>query len=173
MPAFMRALRRAQSVLIVFGWVLSAAVTLHAQQPTPSISVTGSVTTPLTLTAEMLAQMPRSTATISNNGVDTQYEGVSLLEILKKAGVPAGEALRGKVLTTYVLTEAQDGYQVVFSLGELDPVLGDTAILVADKANGKPLFGENGAFRLVVPRDKRAARAVRMLTKIEVVQVRK
>jgi hypothetical protein len=30
-----------------------------------------------------------------------------------------GEALRGKVLTTYVLAEAQDRYQVIFSLGEL------------------------------------------------------
>jgi hypothetical protein len=51
--------------------------------------------------------------------------------------------------------------------------LGDTPILVADKANGKPLFGENGAFRLVSPKDKRGARSVRMLTKIEVVQARK
>jgi DMSO/TMAO reductase YedYZ molybdopterin-dependent catalytic subunit len=106
-------------------------------------------------------------------GIDTQYEGVWLHEILKKAGLPAGEALRGKMLTTYVLAEAQDGYQVVFSLGEVDPALGDTPILVADKANGKALFGENGGFRIVVPRDKRGARSVRMLTKIEVVQVRK
>jgi DMSO/TMAO reductase YedYZ molybdopterin-dependent catalytic subunit len=58
-------------------------------------------------------------------------------------------------------------------LGEVDPALGDTPILVADKANGKALFVENGAFRIVVPRDKRGARSVRMLTKIEVVQVRK
>src|SRR5262245_36822433 len=164
---------RAKSIVVLFSMLICATFTAHGQQPVPSISVTGSVTTALTLTAEMLAQMPRATATVSNNGIDTQYEGVWLREILKKAGVPADEALRGKTLTTYVLAEAQDGYQVVFSLGELDPALGDTPILVADKANGKPLFGENGAFRLVSPRDKRGARAVRMLTKIEVVQVRK
>jgi len=98
------------------------------------------------LTAESLAQMQRATATVSSGGIDTQYEGM---------------------LTTYVLAEAQDGYQVVFSLGEVDPALGDTPILVADKANGKALFGENGAFRIVIPRDKRGARSVRMLTKIE------
>jgi hypothetical protein len=46
-------------------------------------------------------------------------------------------------------------------------------ILVADKVNDKPLFGDNGAFRLVVPHDKRGARSVRMLTKIEIVQLRK
>jgi hypothetical protein len=79
--------------------------------------------------------------------------------------------LRFALASSY--SSAQDGYQVVFSLGEVDPALGDTPILVADKANGKALFGENGAFRIVVPRDKRGARSVRMLTKIEVVQVRK
>jgi len=164
---------RAQSIVGLCSFLIYAVATLHGQQSVPSISVKGSVTTPLTLTAEALAQMPRATATISNGGIDTQYEGVWLHEILKKAGLPSGEALRGKVLTTYVLAEAQDGYQVVFSLGELDPALGDTPILVADKANGKPLFGENGAFRIVSPHDKRGARSVRMLTKIEVVQVRK
>jgi DMSO/TMAO reductase YedYZ molybdopterin-dependent catalytic subunit len=169
----MSGLIRTKSIVVLFCLLMRATFMAYGQQPAPSISVTGSVTTPLTLTAEMLAQMPRATATISNNGIDMQYEGVWLRDILKKAGVPAGEALRGKTLTTYVLAEAQDGYQVVFSLGELDPALGDTPILVADKANGKPLFGENGTFRLVSSRDKRGARAVRMLTKIEVVQVRK
>jgi DMSO/TMAO reductase YedYZ molybdopterin-dependent catalytic subunit len=164
---------RVQSIPISFSLLIFVVVTLHGQQSVPSISVTGSVTTPLMLTAESLAQMQRATATVSSGGIDTQYEGVWLHEILKKAGLPAGEALRGKMLTTYVLAEAQDGYQVVFSLGEVDPALGDTPILVADKANGKALFGENGAFRIVVPRDKRGARSVRMLTKIEVVQVRK
>jgi hypothetical protein len=36
----------------------------------------------------------------------------------------------------------------------------------------KSLFGEDGAFRLVVPKDKRGARSIRMLTKLEVVQLR-
>jgi DMSO/TMAO reductase YedYZ molybdopterin-dependent catalytic subunit len=164
---------RLKSIVIILTLLVGAVAGLGAQQAAPSISVTGSVSTPLTLTVEALGQMPRATATISAAGIETQYEGVWLREILKKAGVPDGEELRGKALTTYVLAEAQDGYQVVFSLGELDPALGDMPILVADKANGKPLFGENGAFRLVSPRDKRGARSVRMLTKIEVVQVRK
>jgi hypothetical protein len=69
-----------------------------------------------------------------------------------------------------VLAEAQDGYQVLFSLGELDPSFIDDEILLADTANGKPLFGALGQFRLVVPKDEPAARSVRMLTKLEVVQ---
>ena len=72
-----------------------------------------------------------------------------------------------------MMAEAQDGYQVIFSIGELDPGMTDTQILLADKANDKPLFGENGAFRLVIPKDKRGARSVRMLTKLEIIQLRK
>ena len=72
--------------------------------------------------------------------METVYEGVWLHEVLKRAGVPQGSELRGNALTTYVLAEAQDGYQVVFSL---------------------------------VPKDKPGARSVRMLTRLDVVQLRK
>src|SRR5262245_37533987 len=159
---------------IAIGVLLSYTVAAaEVQQSAASVAVTGSVATPLTLTAAELAQMPRATVTTNNGGIETRYEGVWLHEILKKAGVPLGEQLRGKALTTYVLAEAQDGYQVVFSLGELDPAFADNQILLADKANGKPLFGDDGAFRIVAAREKRAARSVRMLTKLEVVQLRK
>jgi DMSO/TMAO reductase YedYZ molybdopterin-dependent catalytic subunit len=150
-----------------------AASLLYGQDAQPSIQVTGAVKQPLTLTADDLAKMPRATVRTMNNGMETVYEGVWLHEILKKAGVPQGNELRGKALAGYVLAEAQDGYQVVFSLGELDPAFIDNEILLADTANGKPLFGAQGRFRLVVPKDKPGARSVRMLTRLEVVQVRK
>jgi Oxidoreductase molybdopterin binding domain len=157
---------------LLFGCLL-LSIAGHAQQSSPSITVTGTSAQPLLITAADLAQMPRATVTTTNGGIETRYEGVWLYEILKKAGVQLGEALRGKALTTYVLAEAQDGYQVVFSVGELDPALTEGQILLADKANDKPLFGDNGAFRIVAARDKRAARSVRMLTKLEIVQLRK
>jgi hypothetical protein len=83
--------------------------------------------------------------TTISGGIETRYEGVSLHEILRKAGVPLGEQLRGKALTTYIRAEAQDGYQVLFSIGELDPAFVDSEVLLADTANGKPLFGHDGA----------------------------
>jgi DMSO/TMAO reductase YedYZ molybdopterin-dependent catalytic subunit len=144
-----------------------------AQTPAPTIQVTGAVKQPLTLTADDLAKMPRSTVKTSHQGIETVYEGVLLHEILTRAGAAQGETLRGKALASYVLAEAQDGYQVVFSLAELDPAFIDQEILLADTANGKPLFGEQGRFRLIVPKDKPGARSIRMLTKLEVVQVRK
>ena len=150
-----------------------AAGLLAAEEAQPSLQVTGAVQQPLTLTADDLAKMPRASVKTMNNGMETVYEGVWLHEVLKRAGVPQGPALRGKALAGYVLAEAQDGYQVVFSLGELDPAFIDNEILLADTANGKPLFGAQGRFRLVVPKDKPGARSVRMLTKLEVVQLRK
>lgn len=153
--------------------VLFASLGLCAQEPAPAFQVTGAVKQPLSLTAADLAKMPRASVKTSSNGMETVYEGVWLHEVLKRAGAPQGETLRGKALAGYVLAEAQDGYQVVFSLGELDPSFIDNEILLADKANGQPLFGSQGNFRLVVPKDKPGARSVRMLTKIEVVQLRK
>jgi DMSO/TMAO reductase YedYZ molybdopterin-dependent catalytic subunit len=155
-------------VLAVF-----AAWLLAAQEAPTSIQVTGAVKQALALTADDLAKMPRASVRTTNNGMGTVYEGVWLHEVLKKAGVPQGSELRGKALSSYVLAQAQDGYQVLFSLGELDPAFIDNEILLVDTANGKPLFGAQGRFRLVVPKDKPGARSVRMLTKLEVVQLRK
>ena len=149
------------------------AVGLLRAQDATTIQVTGAVKQALTLSADDLAKMPRATVKTTSGGMETVYDGVWLHEVLKKAGVPLGGELRGKALSSYVIAEAQDGYQVVFSLGELDPSFIDNEILLADTANGKPLFGAQGRFRLVVPKDKPGARSVRMLSKIEVVQVRK
>src|SRR5262245_12622216 len=155
---------------ILFLFALSV---LQAQDATPTIQVTGAVKQSLTLSADDLAKMPRASVRTTSNGMETTYEGVWLHEVLKRAGVPQGSELRGKALASYVLAEAQDGYQVVFSLGELDPAFIDNEILLADTANGKPLFGAQGRFRLVAPKDKPGARSVRMLTKVEIVQLRK
>ena len=144
-----------------------------AQEAPATVQITGAVKQPLTLTADDLAKMPQASVKISSNGLETTYEGVWLHEILKRAGVPAGSALRGKALTTYLLVEAKDGYQVLFSLAEIDPAFTENQVLLADKADGKPLVGSQGPFRLVAVKDKPGARSVRMVSKIEVVQLRK
>lgn len=149
-------------------YVLFAA-TLAAQ----TVQVAGDVKQPLTLSLAELAKLPRASVKTSSHGVETQYEGVLLHEILKQAGVPNGKELRGKALSTYIVATATDGYQVLFSLAELDPSFLPSGVLLADTANGKPLSGAQGRFRLVAPKDGPGARSIRMLAKIEVVQVRK
>jgi DMSO/TMAO reductase YedYZ molybdopterin-dependent catalytic subunit len=146
---------------------------MWSQDAAPGIQVTGAVSKPLTLTAADLAKMPRATVKTKSEGLEVSYEGVWLHEILKSAGAPSGTDLRGKALATYVTAEAKDGYQAVFSLAELDPVFTENQVLLADSADGKPLVGAQGPFRLVAPKDKRGARSVRMLTRLDVVQLRK
>jgi DMSO/TMAO reductase YedYZ molybdopterin-dependent catalytic subunit len=163
--------------MILRNVLLSAicAALVCAQPPAPAqIKVTGDIASPLTLTADDLAKMPRDTVTIPDpSGNKIVYEGVQLRELLHKAGTPEGKDLRRKALTTYVLAKARDGYAVVFTLGEVSPEFGNQSILVADKRDGKPLPGNQGPFRLVCPNDKEGARSVRMLEAIEVVRLNK
>jgi DMSO/TMAO reductase YedYZ molybdopterin-dependent catalytic subunit len=151
---------------------LITAGLLLAQDSQPTVQVTGAVKQALTLSADDLVKMPRASVRTANGGTEI-YDGVWLHEVLKEAVVPLGGDLRGKALTNYVLAEAQDGYKVVFSLAELDPSFIDNEVLLADTANGKPLSGAQGRFRLVVPKEKHGARSVHMLSKLEIVQVRK
>jgi hypothetical protein len=88
--------------------ILSSALAAVARQASPSISVSGDVKQPLTLTAVDLAAMPRAKAVTDNNGVQTMYKGVWLSDVLKKAGVPLGPGLGGAALAGYVLASASE-----------------------------------------------------------------
>ncbi|MGO4881465.1 MAG: molybdopterin-dependent oxidoreductase [Bryobacteraceae bacterium] len=156
---------------VLCGAVLAAQT---APEATVKLTVDGDVATPITLTAAELAKMPRESAMLSEpDGSKVAYEGVPLVEILKKAGVPFGKEMRGKALAGYLLAEAHDGYQVVFSLGELDPDIAGTHVLVADRHEGQSLTAQQGPIRLVVSTDKRPARSVRMLERLHIVRLRK
>lgn len=152
--------------------LLPAAPKLRSQTtPAPAeLRIAGDVSTPLVLTVADLKKMPRKTLSVVNphDKKTENYEGVLLEEILRKAGVPQGEHLRGSSLAIYVIAEASDGYRVVFSLAELDSGILDSEIIVADTMDGAPLAAPLGPFRLVAPHEKRPARWVRMLTSITV-----
>jgi DMSO/TMAO reductase YedYZ molybdopterin-dependent catalytic subunit len=162
----MKKIQRLASVSLVCCGVLFA-------QTEAALTIDGDIPQPLTLTKADLAKMPRTTVTLSDQGTDTVYEGVLLYDVLKRAGAPLDKQLMGKALATYVLAEARDGYQVVYALAEIDPAFTDNQILVADTANGKPLFQYQGPFRLVLPHEKKGARSIRMLEKLTVVRLRK
>jgi len=118
--------------------------------------------------------MPREKVILPDpDGTKVEYEGVALREILKKAGAPLDSQLRGSALTTYVLASAHDGYQVAFTLGEIDAALGNAKILVVDKRDGKALPERQGPYRLVCPDDRTGARSVRTLETLELVRLKK
>jgi hypothetical protein len=89
-----------------------------------------------------------------------------------KAGAPTGKQPKGKALASYVPASAQDGYQVTFSLAELDLEIRDSTVLVADQREGQVLAEQAGPLRIVAVTDKKPARSLRMLTSLEVVLLR-
>ena len=117
--------------------------------------------------------MPRTRLDVKDEGRTVVYEGVLVGEILKRAGSPVGPEMRGGAVASYVVASASDGYQVVFSLAELDPGFTSNDIIVADTLDGKPLFAYQGPLRIIAPKDSRAARSVRMLQRLEVVRLKK
>lgn len=125
---------------------------------------------PLTFNESALASLPRRSITAgAHDEKPSRWEGVALVELLRRAGAPLDKQLRGRAMSEFVRVTATDGYQVVFSLAELDPAFGDRNVLVVDRQNGHPLTGKDGPLRLVVAGDKRPARWVREVETIEVV----
>jgi DMSO/TMAO reductase YedYZ molybdopterin-dependent catalytic subunit len=164
-------------------FALSAPSIFFGQQASPStendaaaveLRVTGSVSAPLALSMANLKKMPRKTLKVVNPHEKNAevYEGVPIQELLRRAGVPQGDGLRGAAMASYVLAEAADGYRVVFSLAELDSDLVDAEVIVADTLDGAPLGPKQGPFKIVAPHEKRPSRWVRMLRSLTVVRVR-
>ncbi|MGB6160881.1 MAG: carboxypeptidase regulatory-like domain-containing protein [Acidobacteriaceae bacterium] len=120
-------------------------------------------------TAATLKEYPHQTVTIFDHHTNAKetYSGVPLMELLAHLGVPHGKELMGKALGNYVVATGSDGYKSVVALGEIDPEFHPGMVLVADTMDGKPL-GKAGPFRLVVSEDKRPARSVRNLVRVEV-----
>src|SRR5262249_24414960 len=88
------------------------------------------------------------TATNAHEKKTSTYSVVPLRDLLKEAGMPSGENLRGKALATCVVVTASDGYQVTFSIAELDEGIGNLQVWIADNEDGKPLAQTAGPLRL-------------------------
>ena len=124
------------------------------------VKVSGEVTKPLTLNMADLAKMNKATVTLTDrDGKDHSYSGVPVLDLLNSAGVTTGKQLRGENLTKYVLVKCADGYEVLFSLAELDTAFTNKMIILATESEGQPLPAGKGPFRLVVPGEGRPARS--------------
>jgi hypothetical protein len=135
------------------------------------LKVGGAVPTPLTLTADDLAKMPRATATTTSDGNTNTYEGVLLYDILVKAGWQFGHVMGTRAAPACILLTGKDGFQAVFSLAEIDPQFSGVKVLVADKLDGRPLPDKYKPFRVISPNDKMRARSIYSLVKVDVVKL--
>ncbi|HYR77307.1 MAG TPA: molybdopterin-dependent oxidoreductase [Pyrinomonadaceae bacterium] len=171
-----------QGVCLVALWILCGlAISISAQKvaapPAASdvlLTVSGEVPTPLKLTRADLDKFVRQRVRAKDHdGKEYDYEGVALGDILQKAGVKFGDALRGKALATYLLVEATDGYQAVYALPELDPPTTDRLILLADRQDGAAFPANVGPLKIIARGDKTHARWVRQVKSLTIVQAPK
>ena len=119
-------------------------------------------------TPARLAALPHKTVTVHNEHTkaDETYSGVQLIDLLTPLGVT--DKPRGKDFRLYVVAAGSDGYEVVYSIGEITPDVSNATVIVADTENGKAI-ADDGPLKLVATGEKRPARWVRNLVAIRVI----
>jgi DMSO/TMAO reductase YedYZ molybdopterin-dependent catalytic subunit len=145
---------------------------LTAAQPSAGqiLTVEGEVTKRLDLNPSDLKNFPFTEVMAKDrSGNLLIFKGTLLATILDSAGVTMGKDLRGGNLVKYVLITGADGYQVTFSLPEIDPEFTANTVLLATHANGELLPKAEGPFRLIAPQDKQQSRWVRQISSIKIV----
>lgn len=155
-------------------WLLAgtapAAFALDASTSPASATLSGDGLSSTVLTRETLSVMPTvsmDVAFMTAKGEEKgRFEGVSLWEVLKKAGILNGAGHHDELRRAFLVT-GRDGYAILFSVGEIEPDFGATPAMIALKRDGEPLPPEDG-LRLIVPGDTRGARNVKDVVTIEV-----
>lgn len=163
-----------RALLVAAAFSLCSVAAFAKDPPTaataPAVTVGGEVSKPLHLDATALAKMPRQSVEASSHGTSGRWEGVALIDILRAAGAPTGDKLRGRNLSLYVRVDATDGYHAVYALAELDPAFRDSQVILADRRDGKPLDAKEGPFRIIAAGEKRPARWVRQVAGIKLLR---
>ena len=155
-------MRRAALALVLAAFAFSAT----AQEPA-TVTVSGAVQHPLTLTPSDLRAMPAVDVTVSqqtdHGPSQGKFHGVLLWTVIDKAGLANGPEKNAYLRHTFLVTGA-DGYAVAFSEGEIDPKLEGKQVILAYTKDGAALDRP----LLVVPGDVHASRGVHDVVTIEV-----
>jgi Oxidoreductase molybdopterin binding domain len=164
-------------LVLAFGSSLPPAIATAAE-PLPerasggvALRVSGAVQHPLALALPDLRAMPAAEQSWQRDGQTHRARGVDLLALIDRAGLKLDPAVKNQRLRFAVVAQAADGYEAVFSLGELTPALGGKSALIADEQDGIPLPEGEGPLKLVVAGDKAPNRWVRGLTALRVVDL--
>lgn len=141
----------------------------QAAEDSPALVIDGLVKQAQHLTVAELRRMQavqREVTFQTDRGAQkATYTGVLLWDVMQRAGID-DPAKKWPDLRHVMAVTGQDGYLVMFSVGEIDPNFGNAPIMIAYERNGQAFTG--GGFRLVVPGDTHGARDIRDLVHIEI-----
>ena len=139
------------------------------------IAISGEVASPGEMTLADLQVLPVETVEVTvvaleeGGASETHiYTGVRLFDVLEWTGLAGDSADPASRVQLYVVLTARDGYQVVLSVGEIEPDLGDAPILLAWEVDGAPLPAEHAPAQLVVPGDGDDSRYIWAISEIDV-----
>jgi DMSO/TMAO reductase YedYZ molybdopterin-dependent catalytic subunit len=133
---------------------------------TTRLEITGEVQRKLSLSVEDLRSLAQRRAKVAAGG----YGGIRLTDVLEEADIRRDE--RHALRRTYVVATASDGYQAVFSWGELFNTPVGREVLVAFERDGSPLQDGEGRIALVSRADEKIGpRHVKWLSRIDVRRV--
>jgi DMSO/TMAO reductase YedYZ molybdopterin-dependent catalytic subunit len=124
------------------------------------LTIDGDVTKPVVLSEADFKALPHTSVSIA---ADT-YSGVALSGLLKMAGVPLQDDLKGKDVAKYLHAQGADGFVAVFALPEFDTGV----FVVADSLNGAPLPQGTGVLQLISPGEKRHSRWIKQLATLRI-----
>jgi hypothetical protein len=113
------------------------------------------------------------TYTAAGVPVSDTYTGTTLWNLLADAGGVTTTTAKNDILSKYVIATGSDGYQALFSLGEIDPMFGNQPVLIAyaDTAGQLGPNGSDGLAHVVVPGDIAGGRYVSDLVSLQVVSL--
>ena len=140
----------------------------HAQ-PSTAVAIAGNVAEAKTLTVDDLKRLPahlveyaprRGGEAASEPAAARHYTGALLRDVLNAA--KPTESKPRDLRRSYVVAAASDGYEVVFSWGELFLSQGDSVFVVYER-DGAPLGDDEGKIALVAVGDRGSARHVKWL----------
>jgi DMSO/TMAO reductase YedYZ molybdopterin-dependent catalytic subunit len=137
-----------------------------------TFDVKGLVETPGQLSVADLQTLPvetiEATYEVEGTAQTHTYTGVRLWDVLARAKPIIDPDRNGDPLRKYVVLSANDGYEVVITLGEIDSEFGGQPYLLAWEEDGAPLTGDKGPVELVTPGDKTSGRSIWGIDTIDV-----
>ncbi|WP_137113619.1 MULTISPECIES: hypothetical protein [Mesorhizobium] len=153
-------------VMAIMLWVQSPALSDSNTMP-PAVSLSGIGPNAISITPEVLTGLPmveRDITFQTSKGMSSgHYKGVLVWDVLKAQKAFDGLQHNAELKKT-LLVKASDGYEIVFSIGEIHPDFGNSPVMLVTEINGEPVKGRG---QFVVPGDKRGARAIHDIVSIE------
>jgi hypothetical protein len=116
--------------------------------------------------------LPHTKVTTHASDTPATFEGITLNDLLGKAGIEFGQTLKDKRLASCLLVGAADRYRVVIALPELDPAFTDKQIVLFCETESHWTQKRRRtalSYPMVV---KRMARWVRQVATLKIVEVK-